>query len=77
MAKKTKQFCSTVDEYGFKRPEDFDYATYERIMSEYFVVLTNRRRKWEQLMQKKPILYNNKSRKLKRYIRKGIPGELK
>lgn len=65
---------SGVDEYGFKRPDDFDYETYERIMSEYFVVLTKRRRKWEQLMQKNPQLFRNKSGQLKRYVRKGIPG---
>lgn len=68
-------FCySNIDEYGFKRPDDFDYETHERIMSKYFVVLTNRRRKWDHLMRKRPNLYNNKSRQLKRYIRKGIPG---
>lgn len=65
-----------MDEYGFRRPEDFDYDTYERIMSEYFVVLTNRRRKWDQLMQKKPNLHKNKSGQLKRYVRKGIPGTI-
>lgn len=45
-------------------------------MSPYFVVLTNRRRKWDQLMKKQPNLYNNKSRQLKRYVRKGIPGNV-
>lgn len=68
-------FSSDVDEYGFKRPEDFDYTSYEKIMSVYYTVLANRRRQWERFMAKKPNLHNNRSGQLKRYIRKGIPGE--
>lgn len=64
-----------MDEYGFKRPEDFDYTSYEKIMSVYYTVLANRRRQWERFMAKKPNLHNNRSGQLKRYIRKGIPGE--
>lgn len=44
-------------------------------MSEYYVVLTNRNRKWERLLQiKQPKLHKNQSAWLKRYVRKGIPG---
>lgn len=72
-----KIFGSDVDEYGFKRPEDFDYTSYEKIMSVYYTVLANRRRQWERFMAKKPNLHNNRSGQLKRYIRKGIPGNVK
>ncbi|XP_029460520.1 growth hormone-regulated TBC protein 1 isoform X2 [Rhinatrema bivittatum] len=62
-----------IDAYGFERPEDFDYVFYEEFFSRYLVVLTRRAIKWSKLMQG-----NNgveKSLKVKRYIRKGIPGE--
>lgn len=65
-----------MDEYGFKRDEDFDYKSYENIMSNYYTVLTNRRMKWEAFLKNPAILQNNKSAKLKRYIRKGIPGKV-
>lgn len=65
---------SDVDEYGFKRDENFDYKSYENIMSNYYTVLTNRRMKWQSYLKNPAILHNNKSAKLKRYIRKGIPG---
>lgn len=69
---------SDVDEYGFRRPDDFDYDTYERIMSDYYIVLATRRRKWEQLMQKHPDLHRHRrSGQLKRYVRKGIPAHLR
>lgn len=69
--------CSDVDEYGFKRDPNFDYTAYESIMTNYYTTLTRRRIKWESLMKNPPNFSNNKSRKLKRYIRKGIPGESK
>ncbi|XP_076034708.1 growth hormone-regulated TBC protein 1-A [Oratosquilla oratoria] len=62
---------SDVDEYGFERPHDFDYATYEEFMSEYLSVLTRRARKWSQLLGAKETV--GRSMKLKRYVRKGIP----
>lgn len=67
---------STVDEYGFKRDEDFDYKSYDNIMSSYYTVLTRRRMKWQQYLKNPSVLHNNRSRKLKRYVRKGIPSEL-
>ena len=64
---------SKVDEYGFERPEDFDYVVYENFMSDYLKVLSRRSKKWAAFMgSKKPLV---KGRKLKRYIRKGIPNE--
>lgn len=70
-----RKHYSDVDEYGFKRDRNFDYTTYENIMTNYYTTLTKRRIKWQSLMKNPPRLYNNKSSKLKRYIRKGIPGE--
>lgn len=67
--------CSDVDEYGFKRDCSFDYAAYDGIMSNYYKVLTKRRMKWQVLMKNPPNLHNRKSAKLKRYVRKGIPGK--
>lgn len=63
-----------MDEYGFKRPEDFDYENYEKIMNKYYMVLANRSKKWDNYLKNKPKLFKNNSGKLKRYIRKGIPG---
>lgn len=65
---------SEVDEYGFKRDCNFDYAAYDSIMTNYYKILTKRRMKWQSLMKKPPNFHNKKSAKLKRYVRKGIPG---
>lgn len=67
--------CSDVDEYGFKRDCNFDYVAYDNIMTNYYKVLTKRRIKWQSLMKNPPNLHNRKSAKLKRYVRKGIPGK--
>lgn len=64
-----------MDEYGFKRPENFDYKAYEAFMSSYLKTLAKRRIKWEALMQQSNIDLTNINPKLKRYIRKGIPGK--
>uniref|UniRef100_A0A8B9R3Q1 Growth hormone regulated TBC protein 1 n=1 Tax=Anas platyrhynchos TaxID=8839 RepID=A0A8B9R3Q1_ANAPL len=59
-----------VDPYGFERPDDFDYASYEAFFSRYLVVLTRRAIKWSKLPK------GEKQRgQVKRYIRKGIPNE--
>lgn len=68
---------SDVDEYGFKRDCNFDYATYDSIMTNYYKVLTKRRMKWQSLMKNPPNFHDKKSSKLKRYIRKGIPGTVR
>nr|XP_025952721.1 growth hormone-regulated TBC protein 1 isoform X2 [Dromaius novaehollandiae] len=40
-----------VDPYGFERPEDFDYASYEAFFSRYLAVLTRRAIKWSKLLK--------------------------
>lgn len=62
-----------MDEYGFERPQDFDYETYEDFMSEYLKVLTKRAKKWSEIMGEGKSLQRNIT--IKRYVRKGIPGE--
>ena len=63
---------SRIDEYGFKRPEDFDYRTYDNFMTEYLPVLVRRGTKWDKMLSKgtKNLKHGGK---LKRFIRKGIP----
>jgi len=65
---------SDVDRYGFERSEDFDFESYEAFMSEYLSVLAKRLMKWEKIMKANGL---SKSRKVKRYVRKGIPSELR
>jgi len=67
------RFCSSIDEYGFERPNDFDYETYEEFMSNYLRILAKRSKKWTELMANKSAI--KRSLTLKRYIRKGIPKE--
>ncbi|KAM4045027.1 growth hormone-regulated TBC protein 1 [Anomaloglossus baeobatrachus] len=62
-----------VDAYGFERPEGFDYVSYEDFYSRYVTILTRRAMKWSKMMQKSTKV--EKSIKVKRYIRKGIPNE--
>uniref|UniRef100_A0A182IQ87 Growth hormone-regulated TBC protein 1 n=1 Tax=Anopheles atroparvus TaxID=41427 RepID=A0A182IQ87_ANOAO len=66
---------SDVDEYGFKREPDFDYQSYENIMSSYFSVLTNRSMRWQKFLKGTDMLKDQG--KLKRFIRKGVPGPLR
>ncbi|XP_077568628.1 growth hormone-regulated TBC protein 1-A [Stigmatopora nigra] len=68
-----KSRVDSVDPYGFERPKDFDYESYEQLMSQYLVVLTQRSIKWSKLLKGKHKVQRNL--KLKRYIRKGIPNE--
>ncbi|KAI1899680.1 hypothetical protein AGOR_G00064270 [Albula goreensis] len=68
-----KDRVQRVDPYGFERSEDFDYESYEELMSEYLVVLTRRSIKWSKLLQGGSKL--EKSLKVKRYVRKGVPNE--
>ncbi|XP_059208103.1 growth hormone-regulated TBC protein 1-A [Centropristis striata] len=63
----------SVDPYGFERSKDFDYESYEELMSEYLVVLTRRTIKWSKFLKGKGKVQKNV--KLKRYVRKGIPNE--
>lgn len=64
---------SNVDEYGFERPSDFDYQTYEDFMSEYLKILAKRAKKWAEIIGNGRELQRTAT--LKRYVRKGIPGE--
>ncbi|KAK7484864.1 hypothetical protein BaRGS_00023907 [Batillaria attramentaria] len=64
---------SKIDGYGFERKEDFDEQSYEAFMSTYFMVLARRAARWRPLVVGKERV--SKSRKLKRFCRKGIPGE--
>ncbi|XP_054239803.1 growth hormone-regulated TBC protein 1 [Indicator indicator] len=68
-----RDWAYRVDPYGFERPEDFDYASYEAFFSRYLVVLTRRAIKWSKLLKGKNSI--QKTLKVKRYIRKGIPNE--
>ena len=52
-------FCSEVDQYGFERPEDFDYESYESFMSSYLRVLARRASKWEKLLGNKPVIHHS------------------
>lgn len=61
-----------MDEYGFERPHDFDYETYEDFMSEYLKVLAKRAKKWAEIIGEGKSLQRNIT--IKRYVRKGIPG---
>lgn len=64
-------FDSSVDEYGFERKEDFNAEAHEEFMSEYLSILTRRGSKWESMLRNKDSV--GRSRKVKRYVRKGIP----
>lgn len=70
---RARERVDRVDPYGFERSEDFDYDSYEELMSEYLAVLTRRAIKWSKLMTGKSKVQKNV--KLKRYVRKGIPNE--
>lgn len=54
---------SSVDPYGFERSEDFDYDSYEELMSGYLVVLTRRSIKWSKLLKGKGKVQKNVRRK--------------
>ncbi|KAM8975828.1 growth hormone-regulated TBC protein 1 [Pelodytes ibericus] len=69
----SKDRIPRIDAYGFERPEEFDYVFYEDFYSRYLSVLTRRAIKWSKLLQRSTTV--EKSIKVKRYIRKGIPNE--
>ena len=39
-----------VDAYGFERPADFDYKSYDEFMSRYVQVLARRAGRWTTLL---------------------------
>lgn len=61
-----------MDEYGFERPDDFDYKAYETFMSRYMVVLTRRSMRWSAILNQKNIA---EAGIIKRFVRKGVPGQ--
>lgn len=67
-------FYSEVDEYGFQRPENFNYQFYEDFISQYMRILTRRQKRWELLKDSERF---KKSNKLKRFVRKGVPLSLR
>ncbi|GFS23338.1 growth hormone-regulated TBC protein 1 [Elysia marginata] len=64
-----------VDPYGFERSNDFDFETYEQFMSSYLSILARRAARWKDTYEDKRKI--SRSRKLKRFCRKGIPGDLR
>lgn len=68
-----RERVDSVDPYGFERSSDFDYESYEELMSEYLTVLTRRSIKWSKLLKGKQRVERNL--KIKRYVRKGVPNE--
>ncbi|PWA19071.1 hypothetical protein CCH79_00004989 [Gambusia affinis] len=40
-----------IDPYGFERSEDFDFESYEELMSEYLIICTRRSIKWSRLLK--------------------------
>ncbi|XP_071950086.1 growth hormone-regulated TBC protein 1-like [Antedon mediterranea] len=66
-------FRDEIDPYGFRRSADFDYDSYEAFMSDYLATLTRRAIKWKKVLKTTKAI--SKSRKVKRYVRKGIPSE--
>ncbi|KAK3095820.1 hypothetical protein FSP39_019638 [Pinctada imbricata] len=64
---------SSVDGYGFNKGENFDHESYDEFMSRYISVLARRASRWQALIGHKTRV--SKSRKVKRYCRKGIPSE--
>ncbi|KAJ8916156.1 hypothetical protein NQ315_016295 [Exocentrus adspersus] len=67
----SKSEYSKVDEYGFERPDNFNYDLYDKYMSQYMRTLTRRAQRWNSL---KGDIYK-KSSTLKRFVRKGIPSD--
>uniref|UniRef100_A0A0B6ZMW0 Growth hormone-regulated TBC protein 1 n=1 Tax=Arion vulgaris TaxID=1028688 RepID=A0A0B6ZMW0_9EUPU len=64
-----------VDPYGFQRSDEFDFNSYEEFMSSYLSTLARRASRWKNSYDDARSL--SRSRKLKRFCRKGIPGDLR
>ncbi|XP_044752733.1 growth hormone-regulated TBC protein 1-A-like isoform X1 [Coccinella septempunctata] len=65
---------SKVDEYGFERPENFNYQLHAEFMEKYMHILVKRGLRWATLKGKNKYARGNK---LKRFIRKGVPIDLR
>lgn len=68
-------YFSDVDEYGFKRGNTFNYASLEKVMSSYLGILARRRMRWEDYMKSHDSMIMNRT--LKRFIRKGVPSNMR
>ncbi|KAJ3655045.1 hypothetical protein Zmor_014189 [Zophobas morio] len=66
-----KSSYSKIDEYGFERPDNFNYEVYDSFMSKYIRVLTRRSLRWNTIKEG----HYTKNNTLKRFIRKGIPSD--
>lgn len=78
----------SIDPYGFLRPDDFDYDTYNDFVAGYLGVLAHRKQRWERELRPQSSSSSSSSAgpsastvrikrnaKWKRFIRKGIPNE--
>ncbi|KAL3281115.1 hypothetical protein HHI36_004337 [Cryptolaemus montrouzieri] len=65
---------SKVDEYGFERPTNFDYKLHAEFMEKYMRTLVRRAQRWSTLKGKNKYVKNNK---LRRFVRKGVPLDLR
>lgn len=65
---------SKVDEYGFERTENFNYQFHSEFMEKYMRILVRRGMRWATLKGKNKYA---KGGKLKRFIRKGVPIDLR
>lgn len=63
-----------VDPYGFERTQEYDFESYEKFMSTYLSILARRASRWKANYDKNKF---TRSLKLKRFCRKGIPGDLR
>jgi len=70
----SSRFVSSNDEYGFVRSNSFNSDEHTEFMQSYLRILSNRARKWEKLTRRSGYSKLDRSAKLKRYIRKGVPG---
>ncbi|KAL5005119.1 hypothetical protein ScPMuIL_018575 [Solemya velum] len=64
---------SNVDGYGFERGQNFDHIVYDDFMSQYLSVLARRSARWREIVGRKSRI--QRSAKVKRFCRKGIPSE--
>lgn len=63
------------DEYGFLRGHDFDHLQHQEFLGSYLTVLARRAARWEALLGKAGYPGLKHSAKLKRFVRKGVPGK--
>jgi len=66
---------NSVDSYGFRRGEEFDYEYYKSFISAYNVTLNRRSGRWSGVLKNGAIKQVPKSSRIKRFCRKGIPAK--